>query len=101
MEEYVDKWVWWWVSHIPRGSQYDYMWHRENDDGTPEKILIDAFRLMHGRLGKDAPIGLCHKDLMRETIIRYSKTEYFKPRQKWADQGTGQAYAPGAGPRLT
>lgn len=101
MEEYVDHNAWWWYRSIRKGPEHDYIWHRENDDGKPEKILIDAMRFMHDRLGSNAPTGLPHKDLMRETIIRYSKTEYFKPRQKWTDLGTGEPIAPGAGPRLT
>lgn len=101
IEKYVDEWVWWWVRHIRRGSQYDYMWHRTNEDGKPIQPMLNAFRFMHGRLAKEGKAAVkaagTHKAMVRQTILEYEKTEYFKPQELWADIiQTGEEPVPGA-----
>lgn len=96
IEAYVDHNAWWWARSIRKGAANDYIWHREKENGQPEDILMDAFRFMHDRLEGKGPSGLPHKDMMRETILLYVRTRYYKPREKWADIiQTGEEPVPG------
>lgn len=89
LEAYIDHNAWWWARCVRKGADHDYIWYRIDEDGKPIKQMLDAFRFMHGRLDKQGKMAVkaagTHKAMVRQTILEYEKTEYFKPQQLWAD----------------